>query len=397
MRQRLILLLCLWPSIALAQENRGVSWILQMCSEATDCSAITRTYRGASVINAGWMYLTSNPKRCKCAPGVLADPRPKRIRIDICNSTCFPERGRQCQPHECFAGMKQGQAGQAILKNDPNTYKRIDHSIAMAQHDLQGFQGELFVKSCLECSIDPKARAKLNNYVQSKFANFPTARFVDNPINSGCQPGMICEKHGSPAGNNNLIADNDGLDYDGIDQLGYWRKNRPSIMVLGWKGCNNGLKQGEGFKPPQNRVNYCSASRDGTDFNSATVPNAIDVPTPVNPVDLQGCKKMLKAPDGGKGFVLKLSEGRTFGVFLAPPAQSKAIFKSVNLIKNGQRIDGSKPQTGWRYGVPYAPDPPNARRRIYDFRGHPNTYPDNSVLHADSNCWILEKPRFRVD
>lgn len=368
-----------------------------MCSEATDCSAIKTAYKDASVINAGWMYLTSNPNRCKCASQLLADPRPKRIRIDICNSTCFPERGRQCQPHECFAGMKQAQASNAIKTNDKKTYARIDKSIAMAQKDLISFSGELFVKACLECSIDRAARLKLNDYVAKKFQNIPGVRFVDNPINDNCAPGMICEKHGSPAGSSNLIADNDGLDYDGIDQLKYWRKNKPSIMVLAWKGCNNGLKHGEGFKPPQNRVNYCSGSRDGKDFNSATVPNAVDATAPVNQIDLKGCKKMLKAPDGLKEFVLKLGDGRKYGVFLAPVAQSKNVFKKVELIKNGQRVDGASKQPGFRYGAPYLEDPPNARRRIYDFRNHPNSYPDNSVIHADDKCWVLEKPRFRVD
>jgi hypothetical protein len=392
-----LLTVLLFASSALAQENRGVSWILQMCSEKTDCSAIDAAYKNATVINAGWMYMTSNPSRCKCAPKLLLDPRPKRVRIDICNSTCFPERGRRCQPQECFAGMTQAQAGRAVLNGDKDTYHRIDHAISLAKHDLALHAGalDLFVKPCLECSIDPKARTKLNAYVADKF---PGARMVDNPINDHCQAGMVCEKHGSPAGNNNLIADNDGLDYDGIDQLQYWRKNKPSLMVLAWKGCNNGLAKDEPFKPGQDRTHYCSAARDGRDFETATRQSSIDPPsTPVNPLDLKGCRKQFKAPDGAKGFVLKLSEGRTFAVFLSPPGLSYAVFKKVELLKDGHRIDGAKPQTGFRYGVPYLPDPPTARRRLYDFRGHPNSYPDNSVLHADNNCFILEKPRFRVD
>lgn len=382
-------------------ENRGVSWILQMCSEAADCGVIKTAYKNASVINAGWMYLTSNPNRCKCAKELLSDARPKRIRIDICNSTCFPERGRTCQPHECFAGMRQAQAGEAILKNDPKTFARIDKAISMAQNDLKNFQGDLFVKSCLECSIDPKARAKLNSYIQSKFSNFSAARFVDNPINDSCTPGMICEKHGEPAGNPNLIADNDGLSYDGINQLGYWRKNKSSVMVLAWKGCNNGLKKCEkppcSFIPPPNRKDYCGSSRDGVDFASATATGAINTPDPVNPVDLKGCKKMLKASDGVGNFVLKLGDGRNYGVFLSPLSISKTIFKSVNLMKNGKRVDGAKQQAGFRYGALYTHEPVGKQRRVYDFRGHPNSYPDNSVLHADDYCWVLEKPRFRVD
>ncbi|MBL0320541.1 MAG: hypothetical protein IPP74_14795 [Alphaproteobacteria bacterium] len=398
---RYLLAILLLAQVSVAQENRGVSWILQMCSEHTDCSAIEAAYRGVPVINAGWMYLTSNPNRCKCAPRLLEDSRQKNIRIDICNSTCFPERGRSCQPAECFAGQRQGEAGKKILANDPATYKRIDRSIAMAQANLLSAKGplKLFVKSCLECSIDPAARKKLNAYVAAKFSSYPGVEFVDNPINDRCQPGMVCEKHGSPVGNNNLIADNDGLDYDGIDQLSYWRKNKPSRLVLAWKGCNNGLAKGETFKPGQNRTNYCSASRDGKDFNSATISNAVDKPTEaVDPLDLKGCRKMLKAPDGPQKFVLKLSEGRAHSVWLSPPALSGKTFKKVELLNHGKRIDGSRAGVpGYRYGVPYLPDTTNPKRRLYDFMGHPRSYPDNSVLHADGFCWILEKPRFRVD
>lgn len=298
--------------------------------------------------------------------------------------------------------MRQAEAARAILSGDPSTYKRVDRAIAMAKGNLLSAKGplKLYVKALLESTIDPAARRKLNAYVKSKFpeSEFPGVEFVDNPNNDSCQKGMICEKHGSPVGSENLIADNDGLDYDGIDQLKYWRKNKPSRMVLAWKGCNNGLAKGEAFKPGQDRKNYCSASRDGRDFNSATVANAPDRPGSVDALDLKDCKKILKAPDGPQKFVLKLSEGRTFTVWLSPPAQSAAVFKRVELTKHGKRVDGSRPGVpGKRYGVPYQPDTTNPKRRLYDFQGHPTEYPDNSVLHADGFCWILEKPRFRVD
>lgn len=386
-------------SAAQAEENRGVSWLLQMCSEKSDCSAIKTTYRNASVLNAGWMYLTSNPNRCKCASEFYSDPRPKRVRIHICNSTCFPERGRQCQPYECFGGMNTAQANKAVLNNDQAVYKRIDKAIAQARQDLSAAKGqtEVAVSFCLECSLDPQARQKGNNYVRSKFQDIPNIRFVDNPLTGQCFPGYLCERHGTPASGANGISDNDGADYDGIDQLKYWRQNQKAYLALAWKSCNNGLKRGEGFIPPLDRANYCTLGRDMPDFNSFAQTNAIAENTPQNPADRKGCKTMYKAPDGPGGLILKLGDGRNYGVLLTPAGLSKKMFKRVELRKDGKVVDGSKPGVGFRYGVPYEHDPANRKRRVYDLRRHPNTYPDNSVLFADGNCWVLKKPRFRID
>lgn len=398
-----ILSFLLLPALCFAEENRGVSWILQMCSEHADCSVVDSAYKDANKLNAGWMVLTSNPNRCKCAPKFLSDLRPKRVRVTICNSTCFPERGRQCQPHECFAGQNSKTASAAVLSNEPRTYRRIDKAIAIAKNDLRGARGvlELGIAPCLECTLTREARLKLNRYVWDKFSDIPHVA-VDNPYGDSCLPGVICEKHGSPQGGPQIISDNDGLDYDGIDQWKYWQKNESSFLTLAWKGCNNGLKKCEkppcSFIPPQNRKDYCGRSRDGVDFSSATAPNAVAVQSPVNDADKKGCKRFHDAPDGLKNFVLKLGDGRNYGVWLSPEKLSKASFKKVQLRKGGRVVDESKPgDPRYRFGAVYGHDPAGHRRRVYDFRKHPNSYPDNSVLFADGNCWVLKKPRFRVD
>lgn len=382
------------PRLHAEDHHRGVSWILQMCTAKADCGTIARTYQGMNRINAGWMYLTSNPDGCKCSRTILKDPRPKRIRVDICNSTCFPERGRKCERHECFAGMTAKTASAAIMKNDPATFKRIDRSISMAVSDRLAAEGpiEYAIKPCLECTLTRQARTKLNEYVKAKTATLPGTLYVDNPEGDSCLPGYLCEKHGTPSGGSNIISDNDGKDYDTIDQWSYFRKNMSSWLTLAWKACNNGLKKGDGYSPPVNRKNYCGMSRDGTDFRSFLVDNAISVNREVSDIDLKGCKN--KKPDT-KGFVLKLGDGRSHGVFLAPASLSKGVFKKVELRANG-KVDGSSPGPGYRYGQKYAHDPRGKERRIYDMRKHPNSYPDNSVLFADGNCWILKKPRFRV-
>ncbi len=398
-----VMLLAL-PSLATSQDNnRGVSWILQMCSEKASWGDIRAAYKDADVINAGWMYLTSNPNRCKNAPYLLADKRPKRIRIDICNSTCFPERGRQCAPQECFAGMTAKSASAAIMKNDAQLFKRVDKAINMAKSDLKKAVNlkDLAIKACLECTLSIEARIKLNSYVESKFrGDYPAARYVDNPWGSSCRPNMLCEKHGNPAVGENLIADNDGLDYDTINQYSYWKSNKNAYMVLGWKLCNNGLdKSDKVFIPGVLRRKYCKAARDGVDFSSATKPDAIIVGSPVAPVDLKVCKNIIKpAFDGKGGFVLKLSDGRAHGTTLLPARFSSEIFGKVEIRKNGKVVDYSPiGHPAYRHGALYSHDPAGAQRRIYDFRKHPNSYPDNSILRFDSNCYILEKPRFRID
>ena len=242
-----------------SKDNRGISWLGQMCHPQTDCAVITDSFSGAKIINTGWLYLTFNPVGCRCAGSVLSDPRPKRIRVDICNSTCFPERGRQCQDYECFAGMTGREATKAVLADDPATYARIDRSIAMAKADMASAAApvEFFVKACLECSISPDARKKLNEYVASQFPS--SVRMVDNPLMGPCLPGYVCERHGPATGDSNTIVDLDGVDYDTIDQPQFWRANADALIALAWKPCANGLRRGS-FVPPLQRSQFCTLS-----------------------------------------------------------------------------------------------------------------------------------------
>jgi hypothetical protein len=382
----LILLLLLLAARAFG-DSRGVSWLLQMCSEKTDCHVIQNAYKNAPETNAGWLYLTSNGDRCKCAPKLLADPRPKKIRVHICNSTCFPERGRTCEPQECFAGMTATEASRAVLSNDPGTYERVNHGIAIAQRDLGAARNTTAaVSACMECTLTRPARRKLAEYVAAKF---PSAQRVDNPINDTCLPGYLCEHHGHGAKAD--IVDLDGDDYDGIDQAAFWGR-RGAWLRLAWKGCDNGLKKGDAYKPGVQRDAWCG-SRDSLDFNTALAPLPA---TPTSELDKVGCKRWLKAPDGPAGFVLKLGEGRNYGVLLTPPRASVARLKRVELRHNGVVIDRSSPVPGRRFGVPYLVDAP-PRRRIYDFTRHPHYYPNNSVLFADGTCWALNQPSMRID
>lgn len=251
-----------------SEANRGISWIGQGCAAKAPCGPIMAAYEGASVINAGWLYGTFNPDGCKCSKVVLADGRPKRIRVSICNSTCFPERGRRCLKHECFAGMNGRQASRAIMRGDAATFARIDRTIALAKADmaLAVQPVQFWVKPCLECSISVEARSKLNAYVAAAFPGLP---IVDNPVKGLCAPGLVCERHGDVKGGPNTIVDLDGVDYRRIRKSEFWAKNDKALMALAWKPCANGARPGP-FVPPTMRKAYCT-QKEGKEFNDAII------------------------------------------------------------------------------------------------------------------------------
>lgn len=393
------------------QENRGVSFILSMCSDKAlkQKKLFENAYKDATILNAGWMYgATSNPDTCRWAPIFLKDPRPKRIRIHVCNSTCFPERGRKCQAKECFANMTASQASKAVLNKDTQTYKRIDRIIQMVKKDYNGNEGgviqDFAISSCLECTLTREARKKLNEYIKKEFSDINTKRvkeglneiaYVDNPYGDSCLEDYLCEKHGTPTVGKKGIADNDGVDYDVIDQISYWENNTEAYMVLAWKPCLNGLTGKEsGFIAPQNRSDYCIPKREGKEFSiftDASLDLTIDTPEKKDykAKDLSGCAKYHDID-----FVWKLADGeRNFTTWVAPAKFNK--FKKVQLLcNNGEIIDNSYPQIGYRFGSPYTHDS-KPQRKIYDFRKMMDSYPDNCVLHADSNCWLMPRPYFR--
>lgn len=258
-----------WVANLYANENRGISWLGQMCHAKSDCKIIERSFQDVGTINVGWLYGTFNSNGCKCSSVVLQDPRPKRVRISICNSTCFPERGRRCQRHECFGGMNTRQANRAILNNDAPLFRRVDRILQMAKADMALAVGttQFYVQPCLECSVSREARRKLSEYVAAQFA--PPVMMVDNPLRDSCFAEYICERHGNVRGRGDTIIDLDGVDYDKIDKQAFWEKNKRALMVLAWKPCANGWKPGP-FIPPHQRSKFCK-KKDAVEFNDAII------------------------------------------------------------------------------------------------------------------------------
>lgn len=388
-------------------QNRGISYILQMCSaKAKDQKKFwNKAYEKATIWNAGWMYgNTSNPNGCTWSSKFMAMNKPKRIRVHICNSTCFPERGRTCQPTECFAGMTAAKASAAVINKDKATYKRIDKIIDLAKSDYKlapkGTVIDYAVSACLECTLSVQARTVLNNYIKKQFSDIDRTgqnpiRFVDNPYGSSCLSGYLCESHGTPIKKKKGIADNDGVDYDTIAQISYWKHNANAWMVLAWKPCLNGVeKVNTAFVAPQKRTSYCVTDKEGVEFSSFTDASfTASTVGSVNAKDTVGCDSVIVPKD--KNFVWKLSDtvSRNYTTWLAPAEYSK--FSKVELWKNGVVVDRSYAQVGYRFGTVYTHDT-GKQRRIYDFRKNIGLYPaNNAVLHADRKCFILEKPQFR--
>ena len=417
-------LFCFCATIAcganLTQNNRGVSFILSMCSSKAQKQGkfFNQIYKNADVINAGWLYgATSNPDKCTWAPKLYSMKKPKRVRIHVCNSTCFPERGRSCQAKECFAGYKTAKdASAALLKKDKNMLKRINRIVDMIRADYKAAPKDsagkstvidFAVSSCLECTLTRDARKFLNDYVKERLKPINDERkkegskeiaWVDNPQNDSCLDGYLCEKHGTPNVNSKGIADNDGVDYDTIAQYDYWNNNTDAYMVLAWKPCLNGAATVagttgvNGFVPPQSRTAYCDNSREGPEFEIFTnkkliLPKNYKKADYAN-ADLKGCKSY-----NNVDFVWKLGDHKKYTVWLAPAKYAK--FKSVYLSCGGKTVDKSEPKPGKRYGSPYSHDPAGKQRKIYDFNKAMWNYPDKCVLHADSNCWLMPTAYFR--
>lgn len=417
----LAVLVMLLARDAKAEENRGVSFILSMCSKNAKAQKkfYNQIYKNAKVLNAGWLYgATSNPDACTWAKSFYKDERPKRVRIHVCNSTCFPERGRYCQAKECFAGYKSAKdASKAILANDKGIFNRVDRIIEMIKSDYKAAPKntvkDFAVSGCLECTLTRDARKRLAEYIKGRLAPLDAERkaaglsaiaWVDNPLESvdSCMDGYLCEKHGTPKRGKKGIADNDGVDYDGINQVEYWTNNKDAYMVLAWKPCLNGAASVAGtssaggkFIPPQNRTAFCSIEKEGVEFSALTNSNLV-ISDPdqskYKAKTTKGCKSF--EPFDSK-FVWKLADGsRNFTTWLAPSKYKK--FSKVQLICDGKVVDSSYPQIGYRFGQEYSHDNP-PRRKIYDFRKNIGEYPIEGycVLHADNYCWKMQYPYFR--
>lgn len=389
--------------------NRGISYILQMCSvqAKTQRKFWNEAYKNSSVWNAGWLYgQTSNQVGCQWSKAFMQMPKPKRVRVHICNCTCFKDRGRKCGSNECFPGsISTSEANKMVANHNAKLFKTIDKIVAKAIEDAKAAGNTLVdfaVSPCLESGLTAANRKIMMQYVVSKFtthnaervaAGLNPIRYVDNPLNDTCLKNRFCEKHGFIKRGAKGIADTDGVDYDNIAQATYGGNNSKAWMVLAWKPCLNGLKPKATFIDPVTRVDYCSINRDAANFAHFTDDNFQAVPTSSTyaAADTKNCASFQNL--NTQKFVWKLGEEKNFTTWVTPP--NMPVFKSVFLSKNGKHVDDAG-GVGKRFGTAYAHE---AGRRVYDFKYPLQNYPDNAVLHGSKSggdmCWKFPKPSFR--
>lgn len=389
--------------------NRGISYILQMCSaNAKEQRKFwNEAYKYSSVWNAGWMYgFTSKQDGCQWSKAFMQMAHPKRVRIHICNCTCFKDRGRTCGANECFPNMTTSQANAAIASHNSQTFKTMNKIIKLAIADAQAAGNTLIdfaVSPCLESGLTAANRKIMMQHVVSKFEDYNAERvaaglnpirFVDNPLGDVCLKNRFCEKHGYIKRGAKGIADTDGVSYDDIAQAKYGGMNSKAWMVLAWNPCLNGMKPHATFVPPVSRVDYCSKLRDAPNLAHFTDDNFQEAPSSSSyaQADTKGCSSFQDL--NTQKFVWKLGENKNYTTWVTP--KGLPVFKSVYLIKNGKKVDESTSIGGRRFGTNYSHE---AGRRIYDFMYPLQGYPDNSVLHGVTNsghlCWKFPKPSFR--
>lgn len=389
--------------------NRGVSFIGQMCSaNAKEQKKFwNETYKNATTWNAGWLYgQTFKQTGCQWSKAFMKMPHAKRVRVHICNCTCFKDRNRTCGSNECFPGVvTTAKANQMVANHNAKLFKTIDKIIENAIADAKEAGNTLIdyaVSPCLESGLTAANRKIMMNYVVSKFASLETYRanhnlnpikYVDNPLNDTCLKNRFCEKHGYVKRGGKGIADNDGISYDNVAQATYGGINSGAWMVLAWRDCLNGLPPKATFIDPITRTTWCSKSRDAANFAHFTEDNFNPNPssTTYSSADTKGCTSYRQIDEK---FAWKLGEGRNFTTWVTPPNTPR--FEQVWLMKNGKKIDYAGGGIH-RMGTPYH----DASRLVYDFQQPLQNYPDTVVLHGKVKgssgeiCWKFPKPSYR--
>lgn len=389
--------------------NRGISFIGQMCSAnaKTQRKFWNEAYKNSTTWNAGWLYgQTFNQTGCQWSKAFMEMPHPKRVRIHICNCTCFKDRHRTCTANECFPGMTTAQANAAVASDNSHYIKTMNKIINKAITDARAAGNTLIdfaVSPCLESGLTAANRKKMMQKVVAGFATYNAERtaqglnpirFVDNPLSDTCLKNRFCEKHGFVKRGAKGIADTDGLSYDNIAQATYGGNNAGAWMVLAWKDCFNGLKPDATFVNPVSRTDWCSQNRDAANLAHFTDDAFQATPSSSTyaQVDLKGCTSFRQIDSAS--FVWKLGEGRNFTTWVTPPNTPR--FEQLWLMKNGKKIDYAGGGIH-RMGTQYHNEP----RQVYDFQYPLQNYPDNVVMHGKVKgssgeiCWKFPKPSFR--
>lgn len=248
--------LALAITCSVARAEVGLSY-LAMCQKDWPCSLSLSAYKNASVIRTGWLEHTFG-EECPCVDRLLADKRPKEVRIHLANGPCL--RNKRCGKYEIFHGYSVASANRAIKRKDDRLLNRFRRVAERAASRLAQGRAPLtcYVSPVLESDFDEQARSVLHSLTATYF---PSCRIVDNPLRGRCIKGTICERHGpNPGLARPCIADLDGSVANRDGTYEFLKRTKHCRMSLVWTpemNCNSHLSQP--FIDPRKR--NCERSR----------------------------------------------------------------------------------------------------------------------------------------
>jgi hypothetical protein len=368
-------------------DNRGRS-ALGLCHHKFDVDGMIETFDAATKIRFGWLDLFFNARNSNNALKIIKLPQPKFCRVHIINGPGM--NNVRTQPHE----ITYRETTQSVVKkilNDDKVFIAKFRARARALSDIfaQAPAGtlELAISPWLEHTEIPlKAFVKLAEII---LEIIPHALIVDNPRGViPCFDGYLKEKHGDKPSTRADIVDLDGTDFEMIDVFSLMRRYSKSKAVFLWGlGENGNSRSDTTWLPPEKRTEFTS-ERELPCYKHFVRPDADQVLNDINPIDFKGVSKRFRARDGTKvDFVWKLGEWKSTAVCLFP-RQFRGRFDNVEMRKDGRVIDRARFREIAADGT---------GRLIYDWNRHPCGYPDNCVIVADGNAWVLDKPKFRID
>jgi hypothetical protein len=370
-------------------DNRGRS-CLGLCHPRFDVKGLIKSFDGATEIRAGWLDHFFNEKDSKNAATLCSLPHKKFIRVHIINGPGM--NNNRTLPHEITFRETHESLCKKIADNDPVFMKKFRARLEA-------------VKKCtdkapagtLELAISPwLERQEVSSEVFGKLANeiravFPNAHIVDNPRDVSVPfiigQMVMRERHGDVPNPTLLdIVDMDGTDFEMVDIPKFMHRYENCRAVMLWGLGENGNWAADTWKPPSKRTGWTS-SRENPIYKAFVQPFA-EMATLPNPVDLARIKKRLNPHDGfKKDFIWKIGEWKKTAVAVFP-RRFKSRFKTVEIYKEGKRVDKLKFRAILNDG---------SGRLIYDSTLHPTKVRKGSVLVADGNGWVLDYPAYRID
>lgn len=321
----------LLPFIAMA-DNGGVSYI-GIKHKTWPCQTSLKVFDKAPEIRLGFLLDDTFGDSLQCPERLLDSPKPKHMRVHLANCTCFPERGRKCQPQELFAGLTQKEANKRIKAKDPTLLNKLRVKAAQAKAFAQKNKNgplNFYVSPCMESGLDAQARKVMLDVAQEYFDR---SVLVDNPFGSAPISNYIPELHGDGVYNkfSNFIVDNDGDPFTKIKHLPqFYKGNDRSKMTLLWDLFMNCIDPHiSGFVAPRQRV--CKKDTPLFDYlRELLAPDGMNPPPKkkFDKRDTQGLQFQ------GEGFLVKQSDTH-HGMALL----TRTSLSNIEITKNGKKID----------------------------------------------------------